>query len=299
MKIHANKLRLGFSLLEMLLVLAIGSAIVLMSVGYLQQRTQNMQVDRTAQQMQQILNAALAYYVNNSKWPTDIGADLQGTYLPAAVAPATAGTIASPWAGVAYTISSTDTLFTVSLALPVMANTAEVATIIAGKLPLADVVVSGTTTVNAYINIPGDNLNRAAAVSYGGLYHHGACVPAPNCPTGMTAQVIMVPVSVSGVNDAGQTNVYPISSFNAGVSNATPTANPVACAGSDETPACPVAPATVTYWRACLSVITEKGDLAKTGSGATAWGQYVTLGAFTRCAITGEPEGSDENVYSN
>src|SRR5262249_9514404 len=87
----------GFTLVEMLLVLVITATLIYAALGYFQQRTLQMRMDRTSIQMQQILNAGLAFYVANSNWPTDITTDLQGTYLPNI-------TPTNPW-GQTYTIS--------------------------------------------------------------------------------------------------------------------------------------------------------------------------------------------------
>ena len=60
----------GFTLIEMMLVLVIVSAIIYMGAGYLQQRTMQLKVDKTVAQVQQILSAAVAYYItNNYTWP--------------------------------------------------------------------------------------------------------------------------------------------------------------------------------------------------------------------------------------
>jgi len=67
----------GFTLIEMLLVLIIVSMIIYMGLGYLQQRTVQIRMDRTSLQMQQILNAGMAYYIANSTWPANL-ACLQG-----------------------------------------------------------------------------------------------------------------------------------------------------------------------------------------------------------------------------
>src|SRR5689334_14827622 len=63
----------GFSLLEMLLVLAISSSLIILLLNYTTQKSDEMRRDRTALQMQQILDAALTYYVNNSAWPVTCG----------------------------------------------------------------------------------------------------------------------------------------------------------------------------------------------------------------------------------
>src|SRR5258708_34066525 len=59
----------GFTLVEMLLVATIISLIIYAGFSYFQQRTLQMTINRTSMQMQQILNAGLAYYVANSTWP--------------------------------------------------------------------------------------------------------------------------------------------------------------------------------------------------------------------------------------
>jgi len=51
---RSNNQQAGVTLLEIILVLVIISAILIMSIGYLQQRTTGMRIDRTATQIQQI-----------------------------------------------------------------------------------------------------------------------------------------------------------------------------------------------------------------------------------------------------
>ena len=41
---------------------------------------------------------------------------------------------------------------------------------------------ANTCEVVAAVNIPGQNLNNAGAVTFAGLYYHGGCVPVPQCP---------------------------------------------------------------------------------------------------------------------
>jgi prepilin-type N-terminal cleavage/methylation domain-containing protein len=302
----------GFTLIEILLVLVIVGILIFASANYVQQRALQMRMDRTSTQMQQILNAGLAYYVANGAWPANMAA-LQGTYLPP-------GALRNPW-GNTYDISSTTALFYVYTRVNTVsakgANAA--ATVIAGSLPMAYTSNSAGTPpaagsacsaadtscyIVASVNIPGQNLNNARAVNFAGLYKHGACVPVPKCPvdaTGntMTPQVMIVPSSVSGVNDADTNpqNIYPISSFTAYATG--PSATPPACSGSTATTCTPTAgQAADQYWRACLQVITEKG-VVTSSPGAGAWGQFVTLMAVTRCSVTNESAGSQFTVFSN
>lgn len=336
----------GFTLIEMLLVMVIIAAIIYASIGYVTRRTEQMRIDKTSLQMQQILNAGMAYYVDNGKWPTDIEKDLQGRYLPAVPKPLNNpyqhpyqiavgvvplgnlpprqsqpmfyvfSTITSTQAGIAY-LEATQIVGTLPMAY------ASLVTRIPPNSPPDPgkpcTSNSKSCYVTASVTIPGQNLNNATAVTFAGLYKHGACVPVPQCPVdssgrAMTPQIFVIPVSVSGVNDATSISpptVYPISSFTAYAMPppGTPfTSTPDLCSpgtavypsGTDCTKDLPpgTAPADY-YWRVCLKVVTEKGDVTGTGSGTSSWGQWVTLLAITRCSIVGEPSGSGFNVFSN
>ncbi len=79
----------GFSLLEVLLVLAIMATIMVAIIGYTSQKSDEMRRDRVIMQIEQFLNAGLAYYTNFGSWPTTL-TDLQGNFLPS-------GTIKNPW----------------------------------------------------------------------------------------------------------------------------------------------------------------------------------------------------------
>lgn len=355
MKKNKYKKLNGVTLVEMLLVLVIISMIILMSVGYLQQRTLAARIDRTATTMQQILNAALSYYVVNGTWPTSL-ACLQGVggapctvqYLP--------NQLASPF-GQPYTlVPSTGTpaplvyVYTPITSATASGTSVSIANILAGKLPLSYttattidantnlppndntcVVSKGgagspqTCYVVASVNIPGQNLNNATAVNYGGVYHNGACVPAPTCPVDkngqtMSPQILVVPVSVSGSTDqANPDRVYPISSFSAyalGDPNSA-TGAPMTVTAASGPPACQTdtanspntkcysdmqggtAISSGQYWRVCLKVVTEKGDV-NWGSDMSKsnWGQYATILAITRCTPQTESFGSGFNVWA-
>lgn len=228
-----------------------------------------------------------------------------------------------------------------------VANIAE-ANVIASRLPYgftsqaltpaAGIPVSPTANpcaignqcfIYAAIPPPGQNLNNATAVNFAGLYHHGGCIPVPTCPsnstgTALTPSVIVVPVSFSGMNDG--TNVYPITSFTAyatGGANVNPPdcSNAPGYAASYSTSSLPPYAGNICingnatdvskYWRACIKVVTQRGDITTTQTSANnAWGQSMTIAAFTRCAIiippppavpgpTGESAGSDFTIYSN
>ena len=295
----------GFTLIEIMLVMVIISVILYMSMGYLQQQTRNVKIDKSSAQMQQILNAGLAYYVNNGEWPAggDSLACLQGTGAAGCLTSYLPVTMNNPFGGV-YSAAISNTNFSVSLAIPASLNVTgkAVAKMIAGRLPLASVDASGLV-VTSYINIPAQSLNNSTSINFAGLYHQGACVPAPICPADqngnpMEPKVIVTPVSVSGLNDPSpSTNVYPISSFSSYATALTAdSGSPPACENATNSPACPTVNTGASYWRVCLQVISEYGDVSKTNPG---WGEHVTVAAFTRCAPTNEVSGSDFSVYGN
>jgi prepilin-type N-terminal cleavage/methylation domain-containing protein len=300
----------GFTLLEMMLVMVIIAIVIVGMATYSQQRMLQLRQDRTVLQVQQILNAGLAYYLNNSTWPTSM-ADLQGDgtaahpggYLPAGM------TIVNPW-GSSYFIgpnalstSAPNAVFSVCTTLQratVGTATSTITQILAGRLPMAYLVGGDhaaecgqelpaspcpdteSCTLVATVNVPGQNLNNARSVNFAGMYHNGGCVAEPQCPQGMTPQIMVSPVSVSGMN-ASTSELYSISSFTAFVVGGGPTTNPGKC--PDDTAPLPCPTSTDNYWRVCLQIITEKGQVSYNSStGASA----ATLLAFTRCSPTDE-----------
>lgn len=308
----------GFTLIETLLVLVIISIMIYASIGYIQQRALQSRIDRTSTQMQQILNAGLSYYVAHNEWPTSGNTThdlslLQGTYLP----PSTV-TIKNPW-GKDYSIASTPELFYVYTSTETVSSgaAASTANVIAGMLPLSYTATAtgtppaagnpctnqNTCYIVASVNIPGQNLNNARAINFAGLYKHGGCVPVPECPvdatgTTMTPQVFVAPVQVAGTFDGGLSgsnpNVYPISSFSAYATG--PAANPPGCASGGGAVACNASPASTSYWRVCMQVVTERGIIT---SSSTNWGDNQRLLALTRCVGDNEPAGSPFTVFSN
>jgi general secretion pathway protein G len=59
----------GFTLLELLLVIVILGIIASMGIGFYQRSAIDVKVQKTALQMQQIMQAASAYYTDNNCWP--------------------------------------------------------------------------------------------------------------------------------------------------------------------------------------------------------------------------------------
>ena len=337
----------GFSLLELLLVMAIMSSILVAIIGYTTQRSDEMRRDRAAMQVQQILNAGLAYYVNVGAWP-DKMTDLQnGTYLPS-------NAIKNPW-GSSYAIQS-PTPSTNSPSFGICSSMTgkkplayAAASIIAGRLPMASVIdgsviPAGTTppgggaptteaacpikslpctkdsdscTVISSVTIPGQNLNNARSINFAGLYHNGACVAAPVCPLNMVPSIVVTPVSISGMNDPGNTTVYPIASFTAyavgeSTSSGLPVLKPLDCnltvptvksCTLTDTPPPATQASSGKYWRVCLNIVTQKGVVNKESNDNWAEDAGIVL-ALTRCMPASEPttpavSGSDFTVFIN
>jgi prepilin-type N-terminal cleavage/methylation domain-containing protein len=250
-----NKAIKGFTLLEILLVLAITGTITVLSIGIMQQKFDASRRAKVSLQVQQILNAGLAYYVGKGQWPANL-AQLQGSYLP----PAAVG-LKNPW-NKDFSISSASSasafyVFT-DVASTVNAN------IVAGMLPLAYTTTTSTGSppapatcaagatscfVVSQVNVPGQNLNNATAINFAGLYHSGGCVPVPSCPfdgsgDSMTPQIIVVPVQINGLASDPQTSctadsrgvwscsnaaASPIISFTATATGGPGTQQPVRC----------------------------------------------------------------------
>ncbi len=164
-----NKPR-GFSLLEMLLVIAVLAVISIAGISYLRDKALNLKIDKTALQIQQWLEASLAYQLDNGKPPKTVGdllpadcSNPSGTYyMPC-------GSQFSPWynntAAGEYVLYNPqdEKRLTVKLTLPdnvADGHAAEVAKRIAGKLPIAD--VSGTTMTASFT--PGAGQGQAAGI---------------------------------------------------------------------------------------------------------------------------------------
>lgn len=318
---------LGVTLIEILLVLVLIGIILYSMIGYMQQRAQAMRIDRASIYMQQILNAGLAYYVVNGTWPVSLTTlQTNNGYLPPGA------NLTNPW-GLPYfagpgqppvtnpSLRTPPRVFYVWTAIPggTGSEASVTAAQIAGALPLGYVTSTnarpptqatacgqGTQCIAVgTVNVPGQNLNNANAVTFAGIYRQGACVPVPACPvdqnnTPLVPEILVAPVSVSG-NNVNNTTAYPITSFTAyAVGNQPLDASPPRCFQSTEAPSCISningTPA-VAYWRVCLKVITQWGDV-QAGSNSQ-WGSNVALMAITRCAIPNEPAGSTFTVFGN
>lgn len=283
----------GFTLLEILLVIVIMTSIVLMIIGFVTQKADELRRDRAAMQIQMIENAALAYYVANSAWPVASDGSCDGIINHDLSILRSSGYLnvpvptKNPWGLPIYigcNISSTTGTPIGFIVWSTTPNTPE-GLALAGRLPFGTFTGIPANAATSYVPVPGQNLNNARSVNFAGIYASGACVPAPVCPTGMNPSILVVPVQVNGANvvydsQCGSTTdprfcsnvpLYPVSSFVAyargGDTTGAPTASdPLDCErtinpamtypcqfGSNPNP-----PGTKN-WRVCLSVVTQAG----------------------------------------
>lgn len=303
----------GMTLLEMLFVMIGVALLFVMLLNYTTQKAFNNRIDRTVQQMQSIMVAAQAYYVKNNAWPTSV-ANLQADgYLPA--------NVQSSFGGLAFDIATSAGGELLYISVPIRNTTSAraIATNISGRLPLSYLsrnsvlgvgvvpsntpcVVGGTACrVVAVTNIPAQTLNSARRITYAGMAHHGGCVPVMPCPiagSAWTPQIFVTPASASGLNDPNTTNLYSMSSFSAYATGGPGFGiNPPACAGGRAV-ACDNATGGTDFWRVCLAITTEKGEVANSNN--SLWGQYVSLMSVTRCTNTdgSENAGSPFTAFS-
>jgi prepilin-type N-terminal cleavage/methylation domain-containing protein len=251
---HHKRFENGFTLLEMLLVLVIVSSLIVMYLNFSTNQFHQQQRDKTVIQMQQILNAALAYYNQNGRWPTLTGQSTPATYnnwvpldntnelivnnyLSPGPTGGGSGSSANPWVnGYGGNISTyfdpTTGIFYVGAGVTLAATVDPtiIVNAIIGQLP-SGMAVSGATlakppvastcgagalcTAITSVPPPGQNLNNARSINFASLYKSGQCVPVPACPPTMTPQIFAVPVSVSGTATPGSSSAYPINGYTA------------------------------------------------------------------------------------
>ncbi|HSW93089.1 MAG TPA: type II secretion system protein [Gammaproteobacteria bacterium] len=351
MMMFSRKIK-GVTLLEVMLVLAIASSLLVMMLNYTTQKSDELRRDKTVVQMQQILNAALSFYVNNSYWPT-AGASASDMRCSAPLQPRWSsledlrsylppGLVNSPY-GNMYFVSCDKNSGTFTVAT--LINTAANAAVVAGRLPLAfrstnsfgrypmASCTTGATcsVVLASVNVPGQNLNNARSVNFASVYYSGSCVPAPTCPPNMKPEIMVMPAAVSGVNNPPTCTqvprciarrsdgsciyqnvtvcngeAYSVKSFTAFAvggddnGNPAPPDKPYGCRLAGFAQACetkdasgnvtPIASDGTLYWRVCLSVFTERGEVKPADTAVDQGKMMGSLVAITRCV----PNGGDE-----
>lgn len=332
----------GFTLLEMLLVLVIISSVLVMFVGYTMRKSQENLIDKMVMTTQQLLSANLAYYNDHGAWTGCTygngcffmsGDDLpilKEGYLPDQNYTTLwfAGTDKNDTFIQFTEPTLKDRNFTICIPIGAGSASRGIAETIASRLPLGRTTQTRNDTdfcgekmtlvpcddpalpcrVVTTISVPGQNLNNARSVNFGGIYHNGACVPVPECPDGMDPQIFVSPVSVSGLSEglnlgSSSGEVVPLTSFTAyikPIADTSQIAGPEACTTTTNE-ACYKDNANTLlpegkYWRVCLDIVTEKGQLS-----GTKWvKESGSVAAITRCVPKGppgEPTGSDYDFF--
>jgi prepilin-type N-terminal cleavage/methylation domain-containing protein len=135
----------GFSLIELLFVIAVLGLLSTTAILFYQQRMQTQKIEKTVAQMGQWLQAGMAYYVKYKKWPLDATTLSTEGYMPPNSAQS------NPWCNTVpcYAVSVQGQLFIVT-ATTNMA-TQFIRDRIAARLPYG--VVSGTDVI-ATVNVP-------------------------------------------------------------------------------------------------------------------------------------------------
>jgi prepilin-type N-terminal cleavage/methylation domain-containing protein len=185
----ANKNR-AFTLIELLLVIAIIGILVSTGLSLLQTRAKQTKVEKTALQIQQLLQAGMAYYVDNGCWPAAKGSvpngckvqsppDFETTYVPV-------GSTKNPWGNdYTWTKSENGVLFqlTTKLADDQTANN------IAALLPSAK--VTGSTLLTE-ITIPAQTAAKIFIAAIGKItFSGGGKTESFVCPSGYKSQIHM------------------------------------------------------------------------------------------------------------
>ena len=140
--------RAGFTLLELMLVVALLGILATVGLSTYRLRLQQQQLQHTSQQMQQILQAAMAYSVDQNKWPSALQDMDFEAYLPQTLAQAQ-----NPWQQPYRLMHPSAHRLGLGTVLPNKA----LAERLAASLPNAKVlgVASGAVGVVSEITVPG------------------------------------------------------------------------------------------------------------------------------------------------
>jgi type II secretory pathway pseudopilin PulG len=329
----------GFTFLEILLVIVITVSIMLLFIRFMTKKSEEARINKMVMTAQQILSANLAYHQNNGRWADcsmatndcDLMENADIPILEQGYLPNQSYYTLWPQSDIDYIQFSrpTDKKFTICIPIYAGAATQGIAENLAGRLPLGRTSQTDNATaecsetidptpcedeklpcrVLTTINEPGKNLNNSRSFNFAGVYHNGACVPTPVCPSNMKPNILVYPTSVSGLyegmNGSGSTtgDVVPLSSFTASAigpekwDKASGLMGPANCTGAPN-PECYDSKGgnyldPGMYWRICLQVITGKGNVAN-GSWVKESG---TIMAITRCVPTNEPESSGWTLF--
>jgi prepilin-type N-terminal cleavage/methylation domain-containing protein len=250
----------GFSLLEIMLVTVILVVFAMMAISYTRTQALNTRIDKTAAEMQQILQAAVSYYIDKNAWPscttgTNTGSSIDTTFntcqieslITAGYLQAGASISNNPWGNSYESAWSTTSGQTFQLSTDV--TDPNFAIILQGVLPLASV---NSSVVQATVNIPSYAYNNALSMKKVTTYTPGQSIPAPVCPANMEPKIAVSPIVVSGTLYGAETvySIQGLAGLALGDSSGNPTLQYQTCTiNPNVTDSCTSA---VGCWTACM-----------------------------------------------
>lgn len=187
---------LGFTILEILLVIAIIGTLTTIGITAYQKYSTQGKLNLAAQQMQGIMEAASAYYVAgrnpNAKnhWPAMTGATvvMPDDFLPfLPIKYNTSKVTVNPWGYSYYIDGSSDFKFKIMT----FTKTPEMAKRLAGMIPFATVDPSSPNNVTAYIPVPGQTIPTGLIPLAIGVAKNGTVINNSKlavCPSGTSMQ---------------------------------------------------------------------------------------------------------------
>lgn len=155
----------GFTLIELLFIIVVVGILASIMILTYQQKANSQKVEKTAVQMQQIMQAAVSYKTDYNCWPNSTGAqtgcnlpnppDFVRNYAPV-IQGYTNGVMTNPWGGnYVFFPDSTQKIFTVQSGA--LSNDLSLANRIASVLPNATVTTTPTPGVTVSITQSGRN----------------------------------------------------------------------------------------------------------------------------------------------
>lgn len=204
----------GFSLIELMFVIAIIAAIAVMGLAAYKQRVMNQKIDQTVLQLQTILQGSMAYYVANNHWPNDSAASFN-TMLTDYVGVKDIANFISPFGGNYQTeLNPKDTnYFTVYTIINTTAIEPElagrVAELISRRLPIAR-FNQNSHTVYASVPIPAQasGSNEQEKVIYDvKVIQSGTLVKKPDCPVDRIPELDVAMNGFVPTNADGRTRI--------------------------------------------------------------------------------------------
>jgi len=187
----------GYTLLELMLVIALMAVIAMAGLATLQSRTQTIKIDKAAIEMQHWLEAGMGYFVDKQEWPSSISEIVSKGYMPdgSSGPDGPNGNNKNPW-GYPYQIKTIGrNLFAVSTVTPQFkaknkkSNHMAIAKRVASRLPNAYAsLIAEEPTVVATVTVPGQVRNASTVISVATVESNKGYVEKPICAPGKHAK---------------------------------------------------------------------------------------------------------------